>query len=80
MIDAEKLIWLRQMAAALAEAGADDAALDTEAIVLAAEHAMRQIEARRERLYDVWFAMECWQIGATDKQFRAALAAYREGE
>jgi hypothetical protein len=71
---------MRRMAAALTEAGAGDAALETEALVLAVEHALRQIEARRRRLDRVWHAIEWWKSGDwSEDQFRAALAAYREG-
>jgi predicted membrane chloride channel (bestrophin family) len=76
----EQRAMLRQMAASLADAGANDAALDTEAMVIAVEHALRQVALRRDRLDRVWHALEWHRSGAmTEDQFRAALAAYREG-
>lgn len=69
---------LKRMAAALTEAGAYDAALETEKVVAFIEHSERQIEARRSRLKAVWRAMERWKNADWGRErFEEAVQNYR---
>jgi hypothetical protein len=77
----DQLTMLQRMEAALIDADAADAAMETAAVFMVAEYALRQIEARRARLDRVWHAIEWWKSGDwSEDQFRAALAAYRDGD
>lgn len=72
---------MREMAAELTERGAQDAAAETEQLIRFVEHALRQVEPRREALAAVWRAVEwCTSGDIGEDGVEAALARYRKTE
>lgn len=72
---------LRRMADRLAALGyAEDAARETEETILIIRQMEVRLQARINRLADVWHAVEWWDSGDRGEDgLRAALEAYRSG-
>jgi len=69
---------LREMVEGLSAAGADDAARETETIIVILDHFRNRMQARVDRVSPVWKALEWWHSGDwSEKQFRETLAEYR---
>jgi hypothetical protein len=69
---------LRNMVSALADAGAKDAAEETETIIAILRHFDVRMGARLRRLQPVWKAIEGWHSGDTGPDHLArALSEYR---
>jgi hypothetical protein len=69
---------LESMANRLTELGFEDAALETEEVLLACRHFIRRYNARRERLAPVWKAVEWKDSGDTGiKEVEDAIKKYR---
>ncbi len=73
---------VQEMADALAKSGyADDAAKETQALLLEIRAARNRLQASIDRLAPVWKAMEWWgSCDTSEDDFKKALAGYRGEE
>lgn len=69
---------LRNMVSALTDAGATDAAEETETIIAILRHFEVRMNARLARIQPVWKAVEWWHSGDTSrKDFEETIYEYR---
>lgn len=76
----EHLGFIESYVEALRDAGdAEDAASETEELLMILRHTFARVKTRHNRLKEVWEHLRKWSDGDwSEKSFREALAKYRE--